>query len=338
MKPKGRAIDRVREGAGQMRVGDPGDESPITGFFTIGDDRLFILKGAAVYEILMADQIDPERQNIDIPNVQQRVLAIGTDDPIVGKTLQLAEVILSPGRLSPGVDISQAKTMCLEAAKHLAAMRSATLQIAASETAGLEALAVAKMENRGLALPSVAGLRATVAAFIQSGDHCLQQLLGLVEVFYGATARKAWFESFAVLTRNKYGADDHLAEICANSLPFLQFIRKTRNCIEHEKPSERLIVKDFRLDAKASALPPTVEVVHPHFAQPETRLTAFMEESTDYIASVFADLLAGMSSKHLVDQGAFKIAIGPNEEPNKDQKYLPYRYYIKIQNDWAPLG
>lgn len=338
MNPDRRPIDRIRESAGQMRIGDPGDETRITGFFKIGDDRLFILKSGGVYEILMADQIDPERQNIDVPNVQQRVLTVGTDDPIVGCTIQLAEVILSPEKLAAGLDISRAKAHCLEAAKHLAAMRASALQIASHEKVGIEAVAAAKVENRGLAMPSVPALRATVSAYVQSGDHCLQQLLGLVEVFYGAGARKSWFESFANMTAARYGADDPLATICADTLPFLQFIRKARNCVEHEKNNERLIARDFRLNSEATVVPPTIEVIHPHFPLSETLLSNFTSEVTDKMATVFANFLAAMSQKHVVPQGAFAIAVGIDEKPLKDQEHVPYRYYIEINGGWMPLN
>lgn len=56
-----RPVDCLRDGAGSLEVKIPDDNSAITGMITFGD-RLLSVKEKGIYEIKLADQIDPERK------------------------------------------------------------------------------------------------------------------------------------------------------------------------------------------------------------------------------------------------------------------------------------
>jgi hypothetical protein len=55
-----RPIDRKRDAGGEMEIGPPDDQSAITAMFPIGDD-LYVVKERGVYEVKLADRIDPNR-------------------------------------------------------------------------------------------------------------------------------------------------------------------------------------------------------------------------------------------------------------------------------------
>jgi hypothetical protein len=55
-----RPIDRKRDAGGIMEIGTPDDQSAITAIFPIGDD-LFAVKERGIYEVRLADRIDPIR-------------------------------------------------------------------------------------------------------------------------------------------------------------------------------------------------------------------------------------------------------------------------------------
>jgi len=57
-------IDQIRESGGYFEVGTDA-EGAIVEMFTI-DDQLLIVKEGAIYEVMMADDIDPERTNISL--------------------------------------------------------------------------------------------------------------------------------------------------------------------------------------------------------------------------------------------------------------------------------
>ncbi|MDF0497222.1 IS66 family insertion sequence element accessory protein TnpB [Bradyrhizobium yuanmingense] len=75
---------RIRESAMSMDVGPSGGH--ITGMVKIGE-RLHTVKTDSISRIMLADEIDPNRTNINVPNSQQEVLDCGSDSPLVAKTL-----------------------------------------------------------------------------------------------------------------------------------------------------------------------------------------------------------------------------------------------------------
>src|SRR5262249_32256833 len=116
-----RPIDRKRDAGGAMEIGVPDDQSAITAIFPIGDD-LYVVKERGIYEVKLADRIDPNRTNIAIPNTQQRVLNYGSDASVVGRTLLTAKELFNPTYLPKNLDLAEALRLCFETLRDLPAM------------------------------------------------------------------------------------------------------------------------------------------------------------------------------------------------------------------------
>jgi hypothetical protein len=69
-------IDVKLESAFSGSVGIDG-EGYLEEFFNTGD-ALLMIKEHAIYKFQLADHIDPNRTNIDIPHVQQKLYSVGT--------------------------------------------------------------------------------------------------------------------------------------------------------------------------------------------------------------------------------------------------------------------
>ncbi len=121
-KTNRRPIDRVRDGAGSLEVTTPDDDSDITGMLTFGDG-LYAVKERGVYEIKLADQIDPERKNIHVPNTVQRVLPYGSNEPWVGAVLLTGHELLKKEILNNGIDVDRAMLLVLEIAQNIASAK-----------------------------------------------------------------------------------------------------------------------------------------------------------------------------------------------------------------------
>ena len=76
---KQRPIDRLRDGGGSLTVNTPDDDTPIREMISTGD-RLLVVKDKGVYEVTLADRIDPERTNPAVPNTIQKILPFGAAD------------------------------------------------------------------------------------------------------------------------------------------------------------------------------------------------------------------------------------------------------------------
>ena len=88
-RDKGRPIDKLRSGAGSLEINSPDDDSAISEMISTGD-RLLVVKEKGIYEVKFADQVDPERTNIDVPNTVQRILPYGAQDAWIGAVVLTA--------------------------------------------------------------------------------------------------------------------------------------------------------------------------------------------------------------------------------------------------------
>ena len=93
MTQKKRPIDRLRDGAGSMTIGTADDKSAITGTITFAE-KLFIVKEKGLYQVQLADEFDPDRTTISIPNAQKVVLKHGSKSEFVCRTFLLASELL----------------------------------------------------------------------------------------------------------------------------------------------------------------------------------------------------------------------------------------------------
>lgn len=114
-----RPIDHLRDSAMSMEVGPSGGR--ITEMVKIGE-RLHTVKTDSIYRIMLADEIDPGRTNINVPNSQQKVLDYGSDSPLVAKTLLTAKQLFEKGFLAPDFESTKAIELSFECLKNLAAM------------------------------------------------------------------------------------------------------------------------------------------------------------------------------------------------------------------------
>ena len=116
-------IKRLRESAISMEVGDANDRSAITGMMPIGG-LLHIIKENGIYECKLADHIDPERTNPNVPNVQQKILSIGSSSDLTARTLLTAKSLFEPKFLLEDFDCAAAISLGSGPINFLAERRS----------------------------------------------------------------------------------------------------------------------------------------------------------------------------------------------------------------------
>jgi hypothetical protein len=113
-----RSIDRRRNGAGQAIV--EGDVGPILTVFPHREARLFFICERGVTSGQMADQIDPERTNPNMPQfVQTPELTHGASAPFIQRTLCVAAALFDQTYLPAHVSKDDAFALALEAARAL---------------------------------------------------------------------------------------------------------------------------------------------------------------------------------------------------------------------------
>ncbi len=86
------------------------------------DDQMHIIKERGVYRVTLADEIDPDRKNPRIPNTVQRVLRMGSDSELIGRTLLTAQNLFKTAYLPKEIDCDRGLSLTLAIAKNLVSM------------------------------------------------------------------------------------------------------------------------------------------------------------------------------------------------------------------------
>jgi hypothetical protein len=318
-----RPIDRIRNSAVSMIVGGPDDPSPIVEMLPI-EGIMHFVKEKSIYACKLADNIDPERTNPHIPNVQQKVLAIGSDSLLVGRTLLTAKQLFHEHFLPASFDCKAALALTFDALKNLAAMQTTAEQIQTDQAASN--FEDRRRRDRSVVLPTIGDALTISKSFIQKADHVLQGLLGIVKLFYGDNAGKVWFESLAELAHRHYGPEDQFSKFLAEALPLFQFVRNARNCVEHPKPSQCVVVTDFTLNSAMQIVVPTIEIIHPKSQQVPISIELFMHELIEQISGVFELMIAFMCAKHAQPLGGFSLGLMEVPEAQRRSKHVRFSY------------
>jgi hypothetical protein len=315
-------IDRIRESAGAMTVGDDSDGA-IVSMATI-ENRLYAIKEGAVYAIAMADDIDPERTREDIPNTVQKVFDVGASSDIVQRLLLTGIELFRKNRLHERVDYEAALNIIVEIMRDVLAAADICEEI----DAALKRVDVASLtsKERALALPSVPGLRSKIKSFVQKMDHAMQSVFDLTCVFYDRVKlRKAgkWLDGFANHLEGEQNLHSDFAAFARELAAFSKSVRNTRHCIEHPKPTQQLTIVDFSLSAKAELVEPTITVVHDTTPFDTSPVLEFMRYFIDQTVAGVEMLMVFLAGHHVAPLGGFEIGVG---EVPEGQRQLGVRY------------
>lgn len=324
-----RPIDLQREGAAFMNVGSPDDLSPITSMIVIGK-KLYVVKASSVYQVRMADDIDPERTNPSVPNTQQKILGVGSDSEVVGRILLTAVALFKTNYLEKNIDCDEALRLSLEALKDIVAMGEICDALQQDERDSISTLRDNRKTDSSVLLPSIRNLPQRCGEFIQKADHSLGKLYSIVQIFY-PRVRKPYFEGFSETLTALYGATDGFAQGVRNALPFLKFVRDTRNCVEHPKHDQKIIVKDFSFDPSGKISMPSIEVVHARSPHSPVEVSVFMNDINVSIIEVVEAMIAGLCSKHIDKSGGmpFEVVALP---VGAREKFVRYSYGLIDQD------
>jgi hypothetical protein len=279
-----RSIDRMRDGGGRATM--PVECGRIVAMMAM-EHRLYLIGEHGVSSGVMADQIDPERQNADIPQVvQRREMNYGVDAPFIQQTLCAAVALVDATYLPEGFPREAALTLALEAAQELAAVTDTVAELRQREASTRERLAASGIDRRHL--PTTPNLRGRVE---QSIGHLRKVQVGIVtlaNLFYPKAASTApWADSVRMGLQ-----DDPFQEYLDFAVVVLSEIANCRNAMIHGDAMRRLEIRDYDLGADGNFVAPTIEVTHPQTPLARRDAVQFLDVTKDRLADVFANFLS----------------------------------------------
>lgn len=323
-----------------MEIGSADDSSAITAMLPIGD-VLYTIKEHGIYAVKLADSIDPERHNPNIPNTQQRVLAYGSESKLVGRTLLTAKSLINKTYLPQSFECERAIKLSFDALKDIVAMHEGFEAFQLSEKTEIDAFNNRQQARGALILPAIGDVLVRCKTFWQKADHVSQSLFSIVKLFYGKNVGAEGFESLAKLVMQKYGEDDPFAKFSKDVAPRLKYIRNIRNCFEHPQPPTKIaIVSDFSLGADGQISPPMIEAVYLKERYSPVPISLFMADVVDGLSGIFESMLAHLCNKHVQCIGGFPTQVIelPAERRQQDNKHVRFSYGVQINGQFVPAG
>jgi hypothetical protein len=335
-KEQKRPIDRLRDGAGSLEVKTPDDDSAITGMISFGDN-LFAVKEKGIYAIKLADQIDPERKNINAPNTIQRILPYGSSEPWVGAVLLTGNELLKKEILNENIDTESAMSLVVEIAQNIASAKELLDAFSSSQKIELEKYDLEIKKDRSVILPSLGGIANKCKEFLQKSDHALDGLFKVVKVFYQNVGKGGW-ESFKKEVEKESPSIDNFNEVLGQMLPFLQFVRNARNCVEHPRKEQKIVATDFSVDADNKLLPPLIEVVHHKTAQAPVPVVDFMSHVIDSLVDIVELMLAFLCNRHIRSISGFPVQVHEFPIGHRRTENVKYGYGVVMGNNVIRFG
>ena len=288
---RNRPIDRIRDGAGSAEI--PPGHGNIVSMKVIGP-RMYFLTERGLTSGVMADQIDPERRNQNIPNVVQRVeLPYGVESVFMQKTVCVAFELIDQTYLPTHVDNDEVLTIAVAIALSLASVTEFVCQLQAHQRhtraegkAGrLSAAYVPHTANLdGKVRQSIAALREVEVAIKKTTAH-----------FYPKDmSNHRWDKKLKDALLAKHAQTDGFIDHVNSLWTAMDNVANHRNAMIHPNEEKSIKINDYELDPAGVFIAPTIEILHPRSPVARRDTAQFLEMQVDSIANVYQCLLGYM--------------------------------------------
>jgi hypothetical protein len=333
---KRRPIDKLRDGAASFEIRTPGDDSAILEMISTGD-RLLVVKGKGIYEVKLADEVDPKRKNINAPNTIQKVLPYGADDAWVGAVLLTGHHLLLSSCSPSNVDGNSAFGLMLKIVEDISGAYQLLGKYHEAEGAARKSLDPKIQKDRSVVVPAIGNVESRCNEFLQRSDHAFRELFRLVQMFYSDVGSGGW-EGLKKKIDGGSRDIDNFPQFLAETVPFLQLIRNARNCVEHPRPDQRLVVADFSLDPMNVVLPPIVEIIHPRTPLSRVPMSTFFTQTLQQIVRVVELMVVFLCNRHVMSPGGFPVQVIEFAPEHRKSAHVRYGYGTVIGDQIVPMS
>ena len=300
-------------------------------------DRLLVVKGKGIYEIKLADQLDPERTNIGVPNIIQRVLPYGAQDSWIGAVVLTANHLLQSPYLPSDINGAEAFALVLDIAEDIAGAHELVERYRDAENVATTSLDSEIRKDHSVIVPALGNIETRCSEFLQRSDHAFRELFRLVRMFYSDVGPGGW-EGFKKKIDGGPKNIDNFPQFLDEAVPFLQLIRNARNCVEHPRSEQRLVTMDFSVDARNVLLLPTIEIIHPKTPLPKVSVSAFFTQTFENLVHVVELMLVFLCARHVSTIGNFPIQIVEFPQERRRSPHVRYGYGAIIGDEIVPIS
>lgn len=295
-------IDRIRNSSGHTTVGSEKDGAIMEMKNIAG--RLLIIKEKAIYEIVTADSIDPERTNANLPPmIQKIVIDRGTESEIVSRTLLTAIGLFKPEYIVKTVDCNVIISLMIDMLSEIYILEKEISEYQQSENDASAEYEVRKQEKASYKLPSIVNLESRCKTIFQKADHVEQLLMDIITRVYPQLklTKQSHFPNLHQELKKIYSEDDGFVKLIESAIDFMQVVRELRNGFDHRLEYTKAI--DYELQVNGDIIAPTIELNHKKTKLDRTSLSEFLKLVVDNLVYLVEMVLVNLASKNLRNTG-----------------------------------
>lgn len=324
-----------RNGGKRFEIGDA-EDGGTSAMFSVGDSLLIVTK-KSIYALRLADNIDPERTNPAIPDSKQKILAYGSDEPFVCRTLLQAHALLGGQGLPKTVDSKSGLSIGLNFLKEMTALHELVNDYVAEEEAITRSFNGRLEEDQSFHLPSIPKLEQKTKQFVNNADYSVRNMIELAQLFYPFITKNdkkkkmIWAEQLRQHLESERGISAPITEFASNITPGLKVIRSLRNATEHITPGAELEIVDYSLTRDGHVKSPTILYNDTQNPLPSMPISKFMVDTLEYLHICFEELMAHLCNVHATPfAGDIRSVVEiPENERRPHEAHVRFCYHIE---------
>jgi hypothetical protein len=257
-----RLIDRQRESALSLEVGGE-ESSPITHLLST-KNSFYVLKANGVYQVKMADDIDPERTNPNIHTHSQQVIGAGTDHAVVSTILLTTMFLFDTKNSEVDEFAGELLDRVVFLTKKLIDIDQAIQKISEDIEEKELRFSNSKLSAKNFSIPSILGLDSRIYEIFMIADKAKDLLVECFRITFEQKQPHARpLDHLSAVTKEAMKERPQLVPLVDEIFRYFSVIRQIRNASEHPKKGNRVIESNFCIQANGTVNPPLIEVEHP---------------------------------------------------------------------------
>ena len=335
---KKRPIDRQREAAITMKVGDDEDSSPIKDFLST-ENALYTIKGQGIYKVQLADDIDPERTNPNIPNLSQKVLSAGDDNEIVARILLTVQCLFDERNATVSPFVGSLFEQSIELTRHVLELHEMISSLKEKIIQKREAFEGREHKPNAFSLPSIPDLDKDLHSILVKADKARDSILSLYRLpFLPEASQKPLLDEYEAAIQDKLSSEPEIKAGWDDTKKVLNLIRNLRNASEHRRDGNQLKLKDFEMQPDGSVNSPILEIEHKDTPIEPASVVDFL----DFIGNIILDHAEGsivtIRCSALLDKNPFNEQVGFLPPESRRHPLVRYCRAINLNGEMRILG
>lgn len=323
-----KALFKWRDEGKKFDIGDEQDGG-ISSLITIGDILVCITR-KNIYSILLADSVDPKRNNPSIPDSQQKVLSYGSDHAFVGRTLLQAKVLFEDHCLPNNIDNKKALVITFSFLHEICSLYEILTAYLKEENSIKETFNGKVGGDQSLRVPSINNLEQRVKQFIINSDHATRCIMEITQLFYPDIKKDKWSVQLHEKIKAIKEDGDSAGKFFKAMSIYMWQIRNLRNAVEHPTSEDKVEISNYKLTESGKIRTPTILYNHPKTTLSEMSVSAFIEDSVENLITTFESMIAYLCDIHAQPfaHNPRRVVEIPKDKREPHEKNINFGYYI----------